>query len=175
MVFSIPAHAEYHYFSNVPSGSDGIVQEVRWPYWNSSYYNTWLSDGWTSAEGTSGYFYSGLALPAAGSPNPVGTKQTINWSFWPLSSPSTLTTRSAFTTPARNVLDADHWRRHHLPRAGSLDFWQTNVWYRMAFRTWQPANGTPHLGYSGTWMRDPVAGVWYHHGNSATCLCSDGH
>ena len=57
------ARAEYHYFSNVQSGSDGIVQEVRWPYWNSYYYNTWLSDDWTSSEGTSGYFYSGLALP----------------------------------------------------------------------------------------------------------------
>ena len=32
----------------------------------------------------------------------------------------------------------------------------------MALRTWQPVDGTPHLGYSGTWLRDPVTGIWYH-------------
>ena len=100
-LLSISARAEYHYFSNVQSGSDGIVQEIRWPYWNNSYYNTWLSDYWKSTEGTSGYFYSGLALPAAGSSNPVTSQQTINWSFWPLSSPVNVsdTINSVYTSP----------------------------------------------------------------------------
>ena len=84
---SMTARAEYHYFDDVTSGSDIVMKEVRWPYWNSAYYNTWLSDNWTSSEGVGGYFYSGLALPSASSPNPVGTKQTVNWSFWPLSNP----------------------------------------------------------------------------------------
>jgi autotransporter-associated beta strand protein len=157
------ARAEYHYFSNVPSGSDGIVQEVRWPYWNNAYYNTWLSDGWTSSEGTSGYFYSGLALPAAGSPNPVGTKQTINWSFWPLSNPINVsdTISASYTSPSTFSMQTIG-EGTILRSPGSWSLWQTNVWYRMAFRTWLPASGTPHLGYAGIWMRDPVAGVWYH-------------
>ena len=147
----------------MPSGSDGIVQEVRWPYWNGAYYNTWLSDDWTSAEGTSGYFYSGLALPAAGAPNPVGTKQTVNWSFWPLSSPVSIsdTISSYYASPGtfsmQTIGEGTIFRS-----PGSWTPWQTNVWYRMAFRTWQPPNGTPHRGYAGIWMRDPVAGVWYH-------------
>jgi autotransporter-associated beta strand protein len=161
--FAIPAQAEYHYFSNVQSGSDGIVQEVRWPYWNNSYYNTWLSDDWTSTEGTSGYFYSGLALPAAGSPNPVGTQQTVNFSFWPLSNPVNIsdTISSSYTSPS-TYSEPTIGEGTIFPSPGLWSLWQTNVWYRMAFRTWQPVSGTPHLGYAGTWLRDPVTGTWYH-------------
>jgi len=162
-VAGLSARAEYHYFSNVQSGSDGIVQEVRWPYWNSAYYNTWLSDDWTSSEGVSGYFYSGLALPAAGSPNPVGTRQTLNWSFWPLSNPVSITDTisSGYTSPTtfsmQTIGEGTIFRS-----PGTWRLWQTNVWYRMAFRAWLPVNGPPHLGFAGIWMRDPVAGVWYH-------------
>jgi hypothetical protein len=34
----VPARAEYHNF-NTASGSDGIIQDVRWPYWAESTYN----------------------------------------------------------------------------------------------------------------------------------------
>jgi hypothetical protein len=44
------AHAEYHYFVTT-KGLDCVVQELRWPYWNSSYYNTWLENDWTSSDG----------------------------------------------------------------------------------------------------------------------------
>ncbi len=162
-LFSIQVRAEYHYFSNVQSGSDGIVQEIRWPYWNNSYYNTWLSDYWKSTEGTSGYFYSGLALPAAGSPNPVTSQQTLNWSFWPLSSPVNVsdTINSVYTSP--NTFSMPTIGEGTIFRAPGLwTAWQTNVWYRMAFRTWRPVSSTQHLGYAGTWLRDPVTGIWYH-------------
>ncbi len=59
-----PARADCHYFTTVPPGADAVVQELRWPYWNSAYYHTWLSDNCTSSDGVSGYFYSGLALSA---------------------------------------------------------------------------------------------------------------
>lgn len=163
VLISLPARAEYHYFSNVQSGSDAIVQEIRWPYWNSYYYNTWLSDYWTSTEGSSGYFYSGLALPSTSSPNPVTSQQVINWSFWPLSSPVNITDsiHSGYTSP--NTFSMPTIGEGTIFRSPGLwTAWQTNVWYRMAFRTWQPVSGTPHQGYAGTWMRDPVAGVWYH-------------
>ncbi|HWX20326.1 MAG TPA: LamG-like jellyroll fold domain-containing protein [Candidatus Binatia bacterium] len=156
------ANAEYHYF-NVPGGSDGIVQEVRWPYWNNAYYNTWLSDGWTSAEGVGGYFYSGLALPAAGAPNPVGTKQTINWSFWPLSNPVNITDTISSYYASPNTFSMQTIGEGTIFRSpGSWTLWQTNVWYRLAFRAWQPVSAAPHQGLAGQWLRDPVAGIWYH-------------
>ena len=162
-LFSPPARAEYGYFSDVQSGSDIVVKEVRWPYWNNTYYNTWWSDNWRSTEGTSGYFYNGLALPAAGSPNPVGTQQTVNWSFWPLSSPVNITDdiNPLYTSP--NTFAMPTIGEGTILRSpGKWTLWQTNVWYRMVIRTWQPVSGAAHLGYAGTWMRDPVAGVWYH-------------
>ena len=162
-LFSTPARAEYGYFSDVKSGSDIVTKEVRWPYWNNTYYNTWISDNWTSSEGVSGYFYTGLALPAAGSPNPVGTPQTVNFSFWPLSNPINITDDigSVYTSPSTFAMPTiGEGTLFRSP--GKWSLWQTNVWYRMVFRTWQPVSGTPHLGYAGTWMRDPVAGVWYH-------------
>jgi len=76
----LSARAEYGYFYTSSggsiSGSDIVMKEWRWPYWNSYYYNTWMNDNWTSSDGVSGYFYNGLALPAAGSPNPVASQQT---------------------------------------------------------------------------------------------------
>ena len=35
---------------------------------------------------------------------------------------------------------------------------------RFAVRYWQPADGTPHVGYQGMWMKEPVSGNWYHLG-----------
>jgi hypothetical protein len=37
-----PARSEYGTFSNVPSGSDIVMKELCWPYWNGGYYNTWF-------------------------------------------------------------------------------------------------------------------------------------
>ena len=162
-LLSIPASAEYGYFDDAKSGSDIVVKEVRWPYWNSYYYNTWWSQDWVSAEGSSGYWYNGLALPAAGSGNPVGTQQTLNWSFWPISNPVNIldTITPAWTSP--NTFSMATIGEGTIARApGKWTLWQTNVWYRMVLRIWQPVSGAPHLGYAGSWMRDPVAGVWYH-------------
>jgi autotransporter-associated beta strand protein len=156
-----PAWGDYHYFTTVPSGTDGVVQELRWPYWNNSYYNTWLSDGWTSSEGVGGYFYSGLALPSAGSQ--LGVSCLINWSFWPLSNPLTATDMPlpAYTSPT--TFAAQTIGEGTVLRApGNWSVFQTNAWYRLAFRVWQPADGTPHQAFAGQWLRDPSTGNWYH-------------
>jgi polygalacturonase len=159
----VSVRAEYGYFSDVKSGSDIVMKEVRWPYWNNTYYNTWWSDNWTSSEGTSGYFYNGLALPPATSSNPVGTPQAVNFSFWPLSNPVNVTDTivPAYTSPSTFAMPTIA-EGTLLRSPGKWSLWQTNVWYRMAIRTWTPTDGTPHQGYAGTWLRDPVAGVWYH-------------
>ncbi|EEF63380.1 Ig-like domain-containing protein [Pedosphaera parvula] len=160
-LLSLSARADYHYFTSVASGSDGIVQELRWPDWNSAYYNTWLSDNWTSSEGVSGYFYSGLALPSAGSP--PGTTCLVNWSFWPLNNPlnNTDTILPSYTSPT--TFSAPTVAEGTILRApGNWQVFQTNAWYRLAFRVWQPANGTPHQAYAGQWLRDPATSNWYH-------------
>ncbi|HEV2211626.1 MAG TPA: LamG-like jellyroll fold domain-containing protein [Verrucomicrobiae bacterium] len=157
----IPTGAEYHYFNLPSGGADGVVQELRWPYWNNAYYNTWLSDYWTSSDGVSGYFYSGLALPAAGAP--AGVSCLINWSFWPLSNPLKVTDmpQAAYTSPG--TFAAQTIGEGTVLRApGNWTVFQTNLWYRLAFRVWQPAAGVPHQAFAGQWLRDPASGIWYH-------------
>lgn len=161
------ARAEYSYFytgtGGSLSGSDAIIKDVRWPYWNSYYYNTWINDNWTSSDGVSGYFYNGLALPAAGSPNPVTSRQTLNWSFWPMSNPINITDTITPVWTSPNTFSMPTIAEGTICRAPGLwSGWQTNVWYRMAIRTWQPVSGAAHLGYAGTWMRDGSTGIWYH-------------
>ena len=109
----------------------------------------------------SGYFYSGLALPTAGSP--PGTTSLVNWSFWPLSNPlnKTDTILPSYTSPT--TFSAPTVAEGTILRApGNWQVFQTNAWYRIAFRVWQPANGTPHQAYAGQWLRDPATGNWYH-------------
>ncbi len=160
--FSSPARAQYTYF-NSQSGSDVLVQEVRWPYWNSSFYDTWLSQWWQSSEGASGYFYSGLPNPSLGSPNPV--TQGVNWSFWPVSNPVNVTDTIIPVYRGPTTYGGPTIGEGTICTApASFPFWQTNVWYRVAFRTWLPVDGTPHQGYAGQWLRDSTSGIWYHYG-----------
>ena len=161
-LFANTVRAEYSYFSDVPKGSDIVVKEVRWPYWYG-YYNTWWSQTWISSEGTSGYFYNGLALPNPDEPSPVTKKHVINWSFWPLSHPVNITdTIASIYTSSNTFAMQTIGEGTILGSPGLYTGWQTNVWYRMVLRTWRPLDGTPHLGYAGTWMRDPVGGIWHH-------------
>jgi len=158
-LFPGSARADYPNFPDVKSGSDICVQELRWPYWNGAYYNTWVMQSFTSVEGTSGSFYSGVPLPSAGSPAQAG----INYSFWSLSNPlhptDTVSSKysSPTTFPRQTIAEGTI-----LEDPGTWYFWQTNTWYRVAFRAWQPADGTPHLGYAGEWVRDGASGIWYH-------------
>ncbi len=48
-IFSTPAWADYPVFPDVKSGSDIVVQELNWPYWNGGYYNTWMDTFFTNA------------------------------------------------------------------------------------------------------------------------------
>lgn len=157
----LSARANYENFPDVKSGSDIVVQELRWPYWNGGFYNTWTDSGFTSSDGVGGSFYSGVPLPPAGSPTPA--KAGINYSFWTLSNPihptDTISSKysSPTTFPKQTIAEGTI-----LEDPGQWYFWQTNVWYRVAFRAWQPADGTPHLGYAGEWIRDGASGIWYH-------------
>ncbi len=157
----LSARANYPEFPDVKSGSDIVVQELAWPYWNSGYYNTWVDSSFVSVEGASGGFYNGVPLPAAGSPAPA--EAGINFSFWALNNPinisdTVISTYSSPTTfPRPDIAEGTI-----LEDPGTWYFWQTNLWFRVAIRTWQPVNGPPHVGYAGNWIRDPATGNWYH-------------
>jgi len=153
VLFSVPACAEYGYFSDVQSGSDIVMKEVRWPYWNSAYYNTWWSDSWTSSDGVGGYWYNGLALPAAGSPNPVGTQQTVNWSFWPLSSPLNITdTITPFYTGPSTFAGANYLAAVHdttvQPFIGYL--WRRGDFFLHGFTAIDVPTSIARVGATGT-------------------------
>ena len=159
------AHAQAVYTSfNGEDESDGIVQEIRWPSWQGGMYDTWLTRTWDSSDGAYGYFYTGLPNPDAGSPEPVLDKG-VNWSFWPLSG-----TDDPFAT-----ISAEHAGPSAKPSTSikegisfampaKFNFFRTQTWYRMVFRSWQPVDGTPHLGFASQWYRDSYSGIWYHHG-----------
>ena len=157
-LFLPAARAEYSHFTDVQSGSDIVTKEVRWPYWNGGYYNPWFEDSFTSSDGVSGYFYNGLPEPSSGSP----VTQTVNWSFWPLSSPLNITDviTPAYTGPETFGRPSTA-EGTMLEVRSTYPFWQTNVWYRVVYRVWPAPNGTPHLAYAGSWVRDPVAGAWH--------------
>ena len=155
------ARANYAEFPDVGNagGADIVVQELRWPYWNGGYYNTWTDSYLEGSDGVNDQFYSGVPQPASGSP----TQAAINYSFWSLGNPlhptDTISSKysSPTTFPRQTIAEGTV-----LEDPGTWYFWQTNTWYRVAFRTWQPADGTPHLGYAGEWIRDGASGIWYH-------------
>jgi len=69
LISALPVRANYAEVPDVGNagGADIVAQELRWPYWNGGYYNTWTDSSFTSSDGVGGSFYSGVPLPATGS------------------------------------------------------------------------------------------------------------
>jgi autotransporter-associated beta strand protein len=157
LLLAAPAWAEYHSF-NTAGGSDGIIQEVRWPYWAESTYNAIYSQTLSSSDGGSCYFYGGM--PSGPSSVPPCS---IIWSFWP---PGGTAVPGAAVTAywtATNMYAPPHVGEGASGKAaGPWPLIQSNQWYREVFRVWQPADGTPHQAYVGRWLRDSATGNWYH-------------
>ena len=151
------ARAEYHSF-NTPSGSDGVMQEGRWPYWAETTYNAIYSQTLSGSDGGSAYFYGGMPSDPGGTP-----PASIIWSFWPPSGTSIPGAAVTAYWTATNMYAPPHVGEGASGKvAGNWPLITTNQWYREVFRVWQPANGTPHAGLVGRWLRDPATGTWYH-------------
>jgi hypothetical protein len=165
-----PAGARADYFSffnsnNDIRGSDTIMLEARWPYWNSSYFNTWFEDYFLETNGPYQSFYDGIVLPPKNSPDPVTTPAGLNWSFWGISYPYHIDDNVSSVYNSPTTFSLDTIAEGTIFRApGKWAGWRTNVWYRMVERTWLPMDGTPHQGFAGIWFRDGYSGVWHHRG-----------
>lgn len=152
-----PARAEYHNF-NTATGADGIVQEVRWPYWAESTYNAIYSQTISGSDGASCYFYGGMPSDPNGNP-----PSAIIWSFWPPSGTAVLGAAVTAYWTGPNMYAPPHVGEGASGKAsGKWPLITTNRWYREVLRVWSPADGTPHQAYAGRWLRDPATSNWYH-------------
>ncbi len=148
------SRADYHHF-NVASGSDIVTQEVRYPYWEGGTYNAIWSNYVLSSDGPSEYFYGGIVTSAPPTYN--------QWVHWPPGSPLHSGDNPTVIFSGQNMFS----KRTAFSEGSSAKvsgYWPLalNQWYRFVIRYWQPADGTPHVGYAGQWMRDSSTGIWYH-------------
>src|SRR5215471_4174948 len=143
---------------NTSGTLDWVMVEERRPFFDGGNWSPFLGNGYpvVSAEGASFDFYTGYgnwSAPGSG---------FWHWSTWPISNPIHSTDTIKIT-----CLGAATWGHGSDGAEGTssgLDGlpvfgFQTNVWYRFAVRCWQPADGTPHLGYVGEWVRDGSTGI----------------
>lgn len=149
--------AEYHNF-NTAAAADGIVQDVRWPYWAESTYNAIYSQTLSGSDGGSCYFYGGMPSSPSGNP-----PCSIIWSFWPPSGTSVAGAAVTAHWSAPNMYAPPHVGEGASGKvSGDWPLIQSNRWYREVFRVWTPADGTAHLGYTGRWLRDSATSNWFH-------------
>ncbi|MCC7374536.1 MAG: immunoglobulin domain-containing protein [Verrucomicrobiales bacterium] len=155
---SLGVHAQYHAY-NIASGSDAILQDYRSPNAPPGIYDAIHETTVTSSDGGSGYFYGGMT-------HRNGVNGTlIQYVCWPAAGGFAPYSQQIPVFAGSNMVG--------YPQIGEgsscaiKGYWpqfSTNLWYRFAVRFWQPAEGPPHLGYQGMWMKDPVTGAWHHLG-----------
>ena len=154
------ANGQHHYL-NVPSGADCVVQEYRKQTLTPGIYDAlWMSWSVPSTEGdpSSGWY--------GGPVHDISNNRTlVQYSFWPSSISYPTGAVQRFVFAGTNM--TWHVSIGEGTVGGISGYWplfQTAQWYKFAVRYWQPADGTPHVGYQGMWMHNPVTGNWYHQG-----------
>jgi autotransporter-associated beta strand protein len=154
----LAARAQYHYF-NVASGSDCILQDYRSPNLPSGIYDAIHEENVTSSDGGSGYFYGGMVQ------DPGNNRTLVQYVCWPASGGFAPYSQQIPTFAGPNMVGyAQIGEGSSCAIKGYWPLFSSSLWNRFAVRYWQPADGTPHLGYQGMWMKDPTSGNWYHIG-----------
>ncbi len=153
------ARAQYHFF-NVPSGADCIMQDYRSPNVPSGIYDAIHEENVNSSDGGTGYFYGGFTHQNNG-----GTSTLVQYVCWPAGGGFAPYSQQIPTFAGTNMVGyAQIGEGSSCAIKGYWPQFTTNLWTREVVRYWQPADGTPHLGYQGMWMKEPVSGNWYHLG-----------
>jgi autotransporter-associated beta strand protein len=157
---------------NTSGTLDWLMVEERRPYnWGVQWspFNDNLHSV-VSTEGASFSYYTGFGFG--------GTVPYWHWSAWPIANP--INTGDAISISYLGQYTWGHAGNGSEGTAAGMDnspappFVTTNVWYRFAMRTWLPADGTPHQGYVGEWVRDGATGNWYHFGTYQTPFTAKG-
>ncbi|MCC6821280.1 MAG: autotransporter-associated beta strand repeat-containing protein [Verrucomicrobia subdivision 3 bacterium] len=150
------SRAQYHYF-NVPAASDCILQEYRSPNVPPGIYDAIHEETVSSSDGGAGYFYGGMTHQ-----NPATLVQYV---CWPASGGFAPYSQQIPTFAGTNMVGyAQIGEGSSCAIKGYWPQFTTNLWSRFVVRFWQPTDGTPHVGYQGMWMKEPVSGNWHHLG-----------
>jgi autotransporter-associated beta strand protein len=153
------ALAQYNYF-NVPSNSDCIMQDYRSPNVPGGIYDAMHQDYVSSSDGGTGYFYGGYTHQNNG-----GTNTLVQYVCWPASGGFAPYSQQIPTFAGTNMVGyAQIGEGSSCAIKGYWPQFSSNLWTREVVRYWQPADGTPHVGYQGMWMKDPTTGFWHHLG-----------
>jgi autotransporter-associated beta strand protein len=153
------ANAQYHRY-NISSGSDCIVQTYRSPNTPGGIYDAIHENTATSTDGGSGYFYGGFTHQNSG-----GTKTLVQYVCWPASGGFPANAQQIPVYAGPNMVG--YTQIGEGSSCAIKGYWpqfSQNLWTKEVVRYWQPADGTPHVGYQGIWMKEPVSGNWYHIG-----------
>ena len=164
LILAVPlsARAQYHAF-NVASGSDCIVQAYRSPDVPPGIYDAIHEENVTSSDGGTGYFYGGFTHQNEVNGVPMALVQYV---CWPASGgyPFSYAQQIPFFAGTNMVGYPQIGEGSSCALKGFWPEFTTNLFTREAVRYWQPANGLPHVGYQGMWLKEPVSGNWYHVG-----------
>ena len=159
------AQAQYHFY-NVAGGSDCIVQTYRSPNVPPGIYDAIHEETVTSSDGGAGYFYGGFTHQNNVGGAPMALVQYV---CWPASGGYPYAYAQQIPTFAGTNM-VGYAQIGEGSSCAIKGFWPeftTNLLTREAVRYWRPANGAPHQGYQGMWLREPVSGNWYHVGTFA--------
>ena len=149
--------AQYHFF-NVPNASDCIIQDYRSPNVPPGIYDAIHEEYVSSSDGGSGYFYGGMTHQ-----NANGT--LVQYVCWPASGGYAPYSQQIPTFAGTNMVGyAQIGEGSSCAIKGYWPQFTTDLWSRFVVRYWPPGDGTPHLGYQGMWIKEPVSGNWYHVG-----------
>ena len=159
MLAPLRSWAQYHYY-NVGSGSDCIMQDYRTPNAPPGIYDAIHEEYVSSSDSGSGYFYGGFTHQNNG-----GTSTLVQYVCWPASGGyAPYTQQIPYFAGSNMVGYAQIGEGSSCAIKGFWPQFKTNLWTREVVRYWLPADGTPHLGFQGMWMKEPVSGNWYHLG-----------
>ncbi len=157
----LTSRAQYHFF-NVPGGSDTIMQDYRSPDVPPGIYDAIHEENVNSSDGGSGYFYGGFTHQNYINGSPMTLVQYV---CWPASGGYAPYSQQIPTFAGTNMVGfAQIGEGSSCAIKGYWPQFTTNLWTREVVRYWQPADGTPHVGYQGMWIKEPVSGNWYHVG-----------